>query len=50
MITFSILMRNIAMSNIFQSKKLVKDMSQAPNFGSLLCRIMERITSGALIL
>ena len=26
------------MSNIFQSKKLVKFMSQAPNFGRLLCR------------
>ena len=26
------------MSNIFQSKKLVKFMSQAPNLGRLLCR------------
>ena len=26
------------MSNIFQRKKLVKSMSQAPNLGRLLCR------------
>ena len=52
------------MSNIFQKKKLVNYVSQAPNLGRLLCRskfesqqkksrsekIAERIVSAAIIL